>query len=537
MEPAGERAHLLTFFVEEPWHSQALRGVIAPRHADRFDSRVAVGVERALELCDRNRARATFFVLGMVAERDPALVRRIVAGGHEVASAGFQPSAPAELGREAFVADLQRARRAIEAATGRAVIGFRSWSWLRPEEGWVFEVLTGLGYVYDASVRSGARALRSQDGRGLIEVPLSLSRSWLRQRPIADGDSLRSRSSGWRQRAIVRWCRSTTAPLVVAVRTWELDPEQPRITALARRWQRAQYRGLERTAAALQHEVASAKWTSIATHLGAEVAVRQPRVAAEAVVGGGLPAAVAAAGLPRAARTSVAIVVPMFDEADNVHYLLRTLARLQQCVGDRYALEFVFVDDCSRDDTWNLLHRACAGRGDVQFVRHERNQGVAAAIASGACAARADIVCTIDADCSYDPIELQRMLPLLQGADVVTASPYHPRGEVHNVPAWRLFLSRGLSVCYRLLLRSDIHTWTSCFRVWRRPVLAALPQRYGGFLGIAEQLVRVVRRGGTVREHPTRLESRLLGHSKMKVARTVLGHLRLLLQTLCGSVR
>ncbi|MCA8967981.1 MAG: glycosyltransferase family 2 protein, partial [Planctomycetes bacterium] len=131
------------------------------------------------------------------------------------------------------------------------------------------------------------------------------------------------------------------------------------------------------------------------------------------------------------------------------------------------------------------------------------------------------------------------MLALLdaQQADVVTASPYHPDGGVLHVPGWRLFLSRGLSLGYRLLLRRPIRTWTACFRVYRRAAVADLPLHNEGFLGTAELLVRVLRRGGVVVEHPCVLEARLLGFSKMRVPRTVLGHLRLLWQVVIGRVR
>jgi hypothetical protein len=121
------------------------------------------------------------------------------------------------------------------------------------------------------------------------------------------------------------------------------------------------------------------------------------------------------------------------------------------------------------------------------------------------------------------------MVPMIDSADVVTSSPYHPDGNVRNVPDWRLFLSRTLSRAYRILLGSKVRTWTSCFRVYRRNAVLHLPLKNPGFLGTAELLVRVLRRGGVVAEHPCTLEARLLGFSKMRVLNVVLDHLRLLL--------
>jgi hypothetical protein len=121
------------------------------------------------------------------------------------------------------------------------------------------------------------------------------------------------------------------------------------------------------------------------------------------------------------------------------------------------------------------------------------------------------------------------MIPLLrEGVDLVTASPYHELGGVRNVPAWRLALSRLASALYRLVLHHKLQTYTSCFRVYRRSAILLLPLREPGYLGITELLGLLDLRGRTIVEHPAVLEARLLGHSKMKVLRNILGHLRLL---------
>jgi dolichol-phosphate mannosyltransferase len=108
---------------------------------------------------------------------------------------------------------------------------------------------------------------------------------------------------------------------------------------------------------------------------------------------------------------------------------------------------------------------------------------------------------------------------------------------VRNVPSWRLLLSRTLSAWYRFLVPAPLHTWTACFRVYRRAAVAELPLVHPGFLGTAELLVRVLRRGGTVLEHPCVLEARLFGFSKMKVLRTIRQHLGLLWQVARGRIR
>ena len=123
------------------------------------------------------------------------------------------------------------------------------------------------------------------------------------------------------------------------------------------------------------------------------------------------------------------------------------------------------------------------------------------------------------------------MIPRLEeGVDLVTASPYHRNGRVLNVPAWRLSLSKGLSFLYRRVLHNKLATYTACFRVYRRSAVENLEVREGGFLGVAETLGRLDLAGARVVEHPAVLEVRMLGYSKMKVMRTILGHLRLLVR-------
>jgi len=221
----------------------------------------------------------------------------------------------------------------------------------------------------------------------------------------------------------------------------------------------------------------------------------------------------------------------MFNEEQGVSHLLETLHRVRNDLRDIYALQSILVDDGSTDGTWDLLQSACAVRGDVQLIRHDKNRGVAAAIMTGIRAAESEIVCSMDSDCSYDPQDLKEMVPLLEGAAMVTASPYHPDGHVVNVPAWRLFLSRNLSRLYSLVLGQKLYTYTSCFRVYRRSMVANLDLEYGDFLGIAELAIRLIGSGQQVVEYPAVLGTRKFGASKMKTLSTIRGHLRLLRAT------
>ena len=115
---------------------------------------------------------------------------------------------------------------------------------------------------------------------------------------------------------------------------------------------------------------------------------------------------------------------------------------------------------------------------------------------------------------------------------MVTASPHHPSGRVAGVPGWRLVLSRGASLLYRLVLGGGLHTYTSCFRVYRRSAVSGMRLTNYGFLGIAEMLHRLAARGCRIVEYPATLEARTTGTSKADVVPTALDHLRLLAKLL-----
>lgn len=241
--------------------------------------------------------------------------------------------------------------------------------------------------------------------------------------------------------------------------------------------------------------------------------------------------------LAAARQTPLAIVVPCFNEAESVGKLRNNLERLSKALPAKYAAEFLLVDDGSGDGTAEALEREFQDFTAARVLRHERNLGIAAAISTGIQAASAEIVCSIDADCSYDPVQLVAMLPLLaEDVAMVVASPYHPQGKVNHVPAWRLKLSKAASGLYRIVLRQKLHTYTSCFRVYRRRAVVDVSLRHNGFVGIAELVCELDRRGEKVVECPATLDIRTTGQSKMRILRAGWAHLRLIASAGCSRL-
>jgi polysaccharide deacetylase family protein (PEP-CTERM system associated) len=541
-----ERSHILTVSLEDYFHVRAFSHVIQQRQWYRFEPRLEQSLTRALDLFDEFGCRATFFVLGWVAEAVPELLQRVVERGHEVADRGYYPRSLRDLTREEFRDDLRRSRAAIERAIGRPVRGYRSARlWPDGRHLWALEVLAEEGYRYDASLAPLGRGLLTSDewrtvhrrrcgDREIWEVPVSSTRLLGLTVPIAGGNYLRQLPKWVIDRGLARLAAGE-APLVFYFNIWELDAGQPRVGGATLLNRMRHYRNLHRMPERLRSVLARGPFHSISEYLGLPAA-SEPEQMMLPVPGVARPtptplpsATVPAreAGAPGGRpRTPITIVVPCFNETLVIPYLANTLRSVEARLGERYELSFIFVDDRSADDTLASLRRQFGNRPDCRVLSHEQNLGVAAAIRTGLHAATTEIVCSMDADCTYDPHDLERMIPLLtEGVDMVTASPYHPDGGVRNVPAWRLVLSRGLSRMYRLVLRNRLETYTSCFRVYRRSSVLPVGIVHNGFLGVLEQLARLDLAGGRIIEYPTMLESRILGRSKLKVVRTIAGHL------------
>ena len=536
------KQHLMTVGLEDYFQVGAFNRLIQHRQWYRFETRVERGTRSALDLLDEHGVKATFFVLGWVAEQVPELIAEVAARGHEVASKGYYHRSIRQLAPQEFREDLVRAREVIQRASGKRVLGYRvADGWFDPSDLWALDVLAEEGYAYDSSIaplfrrwsaepwRRFAHTHRNGD-RALWEFPISTSSVLGAQVPIAGGNWFRQIPHTLLKHAVARWMRTYTSPFVMYFHTWELDPDQPKIDAAPLVQRIRQYRGLQKMSWVLRHYLERHRFTSAADYLQLATALPEgARAATPAPARRPSPVAVRlAASAADPVRTPVSVVIPCYNEELILPYLANTLASMEESL-PQYDLRFVFVDDCSTDGTLKALRRIFGGKPNCTVVHHERNGGVAAAILTGLRASRTEIVCSIDCDCTYDPHELGRMIPMLgDDVDLVTASPYHPQGGVRNVPEWRLSLSRGLSSLYRRVLRNQLHTYTSCFRVYRRSAALGVTLTRSGFLGVMEFLARLDLAGSRIVEFPTVLEVRMIGRSKMKVARTILGHLRLL---------
>lgn len=283
MPTGGARVrHFFTVDVEEHFHVNGFERWVPRRDWDRYPSRVAIGTERVLDLLARYDARATFFTLGWVAERHPALVRRIAAAGHEIASHGDLHRRIPTLSPDEMRADVRRAKRALEDCTGAPVRGFRSpsFSITRGQE-WALEVLLEEGHTYDSSLFPIRRpdygypgaltvphVIRTPSGP-ITELPLATASLAGMRMPAAGGGYLRQFPLSLMQRAL-RQYEARRVPAMCYIHPWELDPEQPRIEVpwLARV---RHYRNLEKVAPRLEVLFREFRFGSVYEWMGAAV--------------------------------------------------------------------------------------------------------------------------------------------------------------------------------------------------------------------------------------------------------------------------
>jgi polysaccharide deacetylase family protein (PEP-CTERM system associated) len=250
---------LLSIDVEDYFHVEAFAGKISRSEWPQFTPRVRRNTERILELLAQYGQTATFFVLGWVAEREPALVRMITDAGHELACHSHLHRRVFTLAPREFRDDLSRAKAAIEDAGGRQILGYRAPTFsIGRESLWALEILAEEGFVYDSSIfpirhdlygmpdaPRFAYKIGLSNRMSIIEVPPSTVRLFGANLGVAGGGYLRHLPMAY-TRWGMRRLHQEKQPANVYFHPWEIDREQPRIEAPLKSRLR-HYRGLKNT--------------------------------------------------------------------------------------------------------------------------------------------------------------------------------------------------------------------------------------------------------------------------------------------------
>ena len=251
-----EITNLLTIDVEDYFQVSAFEKISPIASWDARECRVERNTDRILELLAAHEQTATFFVLGWIARRYPALVRRLAGAGHEIASHGFNHQRVYNMPRAAFREDVRGSKALLEDISGQPVYGYRAPSYsISSGCAWAFDELCDAGYRYDSSifpikhdlygmadwprfagytVRTAQgdwrpSALPGLDGPSLRELPISTLCLAKRNVPIAGGGYFRLFPYALSRAGLRRINRTEGEPFIFYLHPWELDPEQPRL--------------------------------------------------------------------------------------------------------------------------------------------------------------------------------------------------------------------------------------------------------------------------------------------------------------------
>jgi polysaccharide deacetylase family protein (PEP-CTERM system associated) len=284
MTPQASRVtNALSVDVEDYFQVQALASVFPRRAWNDCPSRVERNTERLLQLFDDAGAKGTFFTLGWIAERYPALIRRIAEAGHEVASHGYEHARVDSQSPEGFRADVRHSRRILEDAGGSAVRGYRAATFsVGPRTPWAWRVLEEEGFAYSSSIYPVARDLygvpdaprgpyRPEGAQRLSEIPISTVRLLGRNLPCGGGGYFRLLPYRLSRAAIGRINVAERRPAVFYIHPWEVDPDQPRARGAPLKSRVRHYMNLSHTAGRLQRLLADFRWDRmdrVFSHLG-----------------------------------------------------------------------------------------------------------------------------------------------------------------------------------------------------------------------------------------------------------------------------
>ncbi len=237
----GSIVNAMSVDIEDWFQVGAFETVIDPSDWDTLECRVERNARAVLSLFDRAGVKATFFTLGWVAERYPALMRSIVEQGHELASHGYGHERVFTLTPQQFSANIDRTKKLLEDAGGAAVTGYRAPSFsIDQRTPWAHDILAERGYAYSSSVapvqsdhygwpEAGRFAFRPVPGADIIELPVTTA--------VLAGKRLAAGGGGWFRMfpyAFSRWAfeqvnRQDERPGIFYFHPWEIDPGQPRV--------------------------------------------------------------------------------------------------------------------------------------------------------------------------------------------------------------------------------------------------------------------------------------------------------------------
>jgi polysaccharide deacetylase family protein (PEP-CTERM system associated) len=260
----------LTIDVEDYFQVSAMAPYVPRAEWDSMPCRIERNMDLILSMLAARDVKATFFTLGWIAERYPAVVKRISDEGHELASHGYGHHRASEQDPAAFREDIRRAKHILEDISGREVKGYRAPSFsIGKTNLWAFDCLLETGYRYSSSVypvkhdhygMPDAPRFAYEPRPGLFEIPMTTSRVMNRNLPAGGGGYFRLMPYSVSKWLIHRVNRLDHEPALFYFHPWEVDPEQPRVSEADAKAKFRHYLNLHRTEARLKRLLSDFRW-------------------------------------------------------------------------------------------------------------------------------------------------------------------------------------------------------------------------------------------------------------------------------------
>ena len=222
----------------------------------------------------------------------------------------------------------------------------------------------------------------------------------------------------------------------------------------------------------------------------------------------------------------ISVVVPMFNEEDNAKNTLDRITQALDSIPKRW--ELIVIDDGSTDKTKKVVEDYSRLNRWVKLVSHPINQGRGKALKVGFANAQGKIICTTDADLSYDEKHILQMIEVLDrnpDVDLVVGSPYAQGGKTEGVPLLRLLLSRWGNKILGFAMKRGLCTVTGVLRAYRKDCISSLELESDGKEIHLEILSKALAMGYKAKELPATLKARTKGKSKFKFKATAVSHL------------
>lgn len=232
----------------------------------------------------------------------------------------------------------------------------------------------------------------------------------------------------------------------------------------------------------------------------------------------------------------ISVIIPCFNEEENIksynERLFPVINSIAESLGETF--EYIFVDDGSHDNTLSELQKLLDSEINsypITVVPHDKNKGLGAAVKTGIQNANGELLVLLDSDLTFRPEDIPKLYGKMSSSvDCVSGSPFAERGLMDDVPFIRILPSKCVNLMYRMLLRTNLTSFSGIFKLYKREVFRHIDIESTNFDVNAEIISKMLIQKMTVVEVPVNLYTREFGESKINVRKEIVNNLHLLMK-------